>query len=110
MSDLRRDFDHQLSGIAWSLWKELGVAGTDRFHENCLIQPEELIILTMIIAEYDPRLRDEALDWCSRYHELISVSRLRTLLKETDPHTLHYFSQFVAALNSVSSAKWPNAA
>lgn len=109
MGTLRTEFDHQLSGIAWSLWKELGVAGTDRFHENCLIQPEELIILTMIISEYDPRLRDEALDWTSRYHELISVSRLRTLLKETDPHTLHSFSQFVAALNSVSSAKWPNA-
>jgi len=110
MNDSRTDFDHQLSGIAWSLWRELGVAGIDHFHENCLIQPEELIILTMIIAEYDPRLRDEALDWCSRYHELISVSRLRTLLKAADPHTVYCFSQFVAVLNSVSSAKWPNAA
>ncbi len=107
---MKTDFDRQISGIAWSLWKELGVAGVDHFHENCLIQPEELIILTMIISEHDLRLRDEALDWCSRYHELISVSRLRTLLKEADPDTLRSFSRFVAALNSLSSAKWPNAA
>ena len=77
---------------------------------NCLVQPEELIILTAIVSEYDPRLRDEALDWCSRYHEYISVTRLRTFLKELDTqcHAL-FFQIFAAALNSVSSAKWPEA-
>lgn len=110
MDSLEKEFDHQLSGLAWSLWKELGVAGVDRFHENCLIQPEELILLTMIVSESDPRLRDEVLDWASRHHELVSVSRLRTLLKEMDPYVCNSFSKFVAALNSISSAKWPNAA
>jgi len=28
MDTLRKEFDHQLDGIAWSLWRELGVAGT----------------------------------------------------------------------------------
>ncbi len=109
MSALNKEFDNQLAGIAWSLWRELGVAGTDRFHENCLIQPEELIILTAIVSEYDPRLRDEALDWASCYHEYISVSRLRSLLKELDDNEQRSFSQFAAALNSISSAKWPSA-
>ncbi len=110
MNNLRREFDHQIAGIAWSLWKELGVAGIDRFHESCLVQPEELIIMTMLVAEYDPRLVGEALDWLSRYHECISVSRLRTLLKNMDADTLRSFSQFATALNSISSAKWPDAA
>ncbi len=39
----------------------------------------------------------------------ISVSRLRTFLKEMDSGTTHSFSHFAAALNSVSSAKWPSA-
>ena len=104
---MREEFNHYLAGIAWSAWRELGVAGTARFYENCLIQPEELIILTTIISKYDPRLRDEALDWSSRYHECISVSRLRTFLKEMDADAAHSFSQFATALNSVSSAKWP---
>lgn len=105
---MKKEFDDYLSGIAWNLWRELGVAGTDRFYENCLVQPEELIILTAIIAQHDPRLRDEALDWSSRYHEYISVSRLRTFLREMDADTIHSFSQFAAILNSVSSAKWPD--
>ncbi len=105
---MREEFDHYLAGIAWSSWRELGVAGTDRFYENCLIQPEELIILTTIVSKYDPRLRDEALDWSSRYHECISVSRLRTFLRKMGADVVHSFSQFAAALNSVSSAKWPN--
>ena len=105
---MKEEFDHCLAGIAWNCWSELGVAGTDRFYENCLIQPEELIILTAIVSQYDPRLRDEALDWSSRYHEYISVSRLRTFLKKMDSDTTHSFSQFAAALNSASSAKWPS--
>ena len=109
MNTIKEEFDHYLAGIAWNSWRELGVAGTDRFYENCLIQPEELIILTATISKYDPRLRDEALDWSSRYHECISVSRLRTFLKEMDADTIHSFSQFSADLNSISSAKWPNA-
>lgn len=108
MDATKEKFDHYLAGIAWNSWRELGVSGTERFYENCLIQPEELIILTAIIAQYDPRLRDEALDWCSRYHEYISVSRLRTFLKEMDADTVRSFSQFAAALNSVSLAKWPS--
>lgn len=106
---MKDEFDRLLAGIAWSLWKELGVAGIDRFHENCLVQPEELIILTSIISKCDPRLQDEALDWCSRYHESISVSRLRTLAKKLGENANHSLMEFAATLNSVSSAKWLNA-
>jgi len=109
MVEMKEEFDHLLAGLAWSLWKELGVAGIDRFHENCLIPPEELIILTTVVSEYDPRLRDEALDWLSRYHEYVSVSRLRALLKGLNNDAMRSFSQFAAALNSISSAKWPSA-
>ncbi len=52
-----------------------------RKHHNILFAPEELILLTALIGEYDPRLRDEALDWCVRYHQFISVSRLRVLAR-----------------------------
>lgn len=105
---MRKKFDDSVAGIVWSLWRELGVAGTERFHENCLIQPEELIILTAMVSESDPRLRDEALDWLSRYHECISVSRLRTFSKGLDDDAMGSFSRFAAALNSISPAKWPS--
>lgn len=107
MNTLKKEFDDAIAGIAWSLWNELGCNGINRYHTNCLVPLEELIILTMMVSGYDPRLRDEALDWCSRYHDLISISRLRTLLKGAHPEVLKAFSEFAAKLNQVSSAKWP---
>ena len=76
MQTLSQKIDQYLLDLTWSLWTELGVLGVKRHHQHCLIAPEELILLTALIAELDPRLRDESLDWCSQYHHLISISRL----------------------------------
>lgn len=102
---LSKQLDEYLLDLAWSLWTELGVAGLARKHQQYLILPEELILLTAALGKVDPRLRDEALDWCSRYHKFISVTRLKTLAKAWGDAAA--FSLFAATLNSVSSAKWP---
>ncbi len=107
MKNLSQKINQLLLDLAWSLWTELGVAGVKRHHQNYLIPPEELILLTSILAEIDPRLRDEALDWCSRYHRFISVSRLRTLAHDLGSIVTEPLSIFSATLNSVSQAHWP---
>ncbi len=107
MEALSKKLDQYLLDLTWSLWTELGVAGVIRKHQNCLISVEELILLTALLAEEDPRLRDEALDWCTRYHHFISITRLRTLIKTLGPSVLGPFSAFAATLNSVSRANWP---
>lgn len=107
MKTLSEKIDLQLVNLAWSLWTELGVAGVIRKHQQCLIGLEELILLTSVIAEVDPRLRDEALDWCASYHHHISISRLRVLAKAFGPSVNEPFSIFAATLNSVSHARWP---
>ncbi|MES2198794.1 MAG: hypothetical protein V4489_01305 [Chlamydiota bacterium] len=99
--------NNELAEIAWSLWTELGVAGTFRRHKNCLISLEELIILTAAIADYDPRLRDEALDWCSRYHHFVSVNRLKTLVKKIGAPIFEPFSTFASTLNTITQSNWP---
>jgi len=96
-----------LAEIAWSLWTELGVAGNFRRHKHCLVSLEELIILTSVIADYDPRLRDEALDWCSRYHHFVSVSRLKTLVKKIGTPIFEPFSIFSSTLNTITQSNWP---
>ena len=83
------------------------MAGIKRQHQYCLVPIEELIILTVALADIDPRLRDEALDWCSRYHGFVSISRLKTLVKSFGESISQAFSVFAATLNSVSRAKWP---
>jgi hypothetical protein len=104
---LSKKIDEHLIDLSWSLWTELGVAGVKRRHQHCLIALEELIILTAIIAEADPRLRDEALDWCTRYHHFVSISRLRNLVKDFGSSVWEPFSLFAATLNSVSRSNWP---
>src|SRR5579872_3312897 len=107
MSQLIKQIDQELANLAWSIWTTLGVAGNSPQHQNWLISLEELIILTSVISESDPRLRDEALDWCSKFHYFVSVSRLRTLVKELGEQIYLPFSVFAETLNSISQSKWP---
>ncbi len=101
-----RTIDQNLAELAWSLWTELGVSGNIQNHHDCLIDLEMLIVLTALIADADPRLRDEALDWCCKHHHFVSISRLKAILK-TQPATHKPYSIFAATLNSISDAKWP---
>lgn len=107
MKSLESELNDQIAGIAWSLWSSLGVPGIERFHDNCLIQLEELIILTSMVADFDPRLRDEALDWLSRYHECCSISRLKSLSNHLETTDKNLFFKFANTLNETSSSKWP---
>ena len=107
MKTIAQRLDDGLIDLAWSLWTELGVAGTIHRHENCLISLEELIILTAVIADSDPRLRDEALDWCSHYHHLVSISRLKTLVKKFGNPIFEPFSIFASTLNTNTQSNWP---
>lgn len=105
--NLIKTLDESLLDLVWSLWTELGVQGDKRGHQNCLVSLEELVILTTTLTESDPRLRDESLDWCSRYHHFLSVSRLKSLAKDFDSSVLEAFSTYASTLNSLSRAHWP---
>lgn len=107
MLHLSKELDRLLLDLAWSLWTELGVAGVERRHQKFLINIEELILLTVVLAEIDPRLRDESLDWCSQYHHLISTSRLKSIIKSFGNSLIASFSKYSVTLNSFSQAAWP---
>lgn len=107
MKTMIQQLNDSFAELAWSLWTELGVAGTFRRHKHCFVPLEELIVLTAAIADYDPRLRDEALDWCSRYHHFVSVSRLKTLVKKIGTPIFESFSIFASTLNAMTQSNWP---
>lgn len=50
---------------------------------------------------------DEALDWCSRYHHFVSVSRLKTLVKKFGNPIFEPFSIFASTLNTITQSNWP---
>ncbi len=107
MGALSAQLEAYLLDLSWSLWTELGVAGVKRQHQDFLIDPEALILLTSAIMESDPRLRDEALDWCVHNHHFISVSRLRVLVKALESYIAIPFSVFSGTVNAVAGVHWP---
>lgn len=108
METVSKQFDENLAHLAWSLWTELGVRGIERKHQAFSIAPEELILLTSVISEFDPRLRDEALDWCIHYHRFISPVRLHIIVKKYGIDFVEPFSTFSATFNSIADirTKW----
>jgi DNA-binding transcriptional ArsR family regulator len=104
-----RKIGERVLDLAWSLWTELGVSGWRRRHQGWGIDPEPLIIFTAWMADLDPRLRDESLDWCITFGHYISRARLRNLLRSTDEATLSAFGTYAATVNAHSKLNWPHA-
>ncbi len=98
--------DHVV-GLAWSLWAELGVSGWSRSHSDFAIDPEALIVLTAWLRDQDPRLRDEATDWCVRCGQFVSGARLRNLLVATGHDRAPWWNEFASTVNANSRWKWP---
>lgn len=66
--------------LMWRQWSTLGVAGhAAPVSDKRLIDLEALILATSSIGRHDPRLFDEALDWCCAYGSLVNLHRLRIL-------------------------------
>lgn len=93
--------------LAWSLWAELGVSGWQRSHPSHAIDPERLILFTASLGDTDPRLLDEATDWCAAYGRYVSAARLRNLLALQTAEVRDAFGEMAATVNSHSSSRWP---
>jgi DNA-binding transcriptional ArsR family regulator len=99
----------QALDLTWSLWAELGVSGWRRHHTSHAIDPEPLILFTASLGDVDPRLRDEATDWCIAYGRYISSSRLKNLLVTESPELQAAFGRFAATVNAHSTLRWSGA-
>lgn len=100
--------DHQLS-LFWGAWAELGVSGWQRTHRNWAIDPEPLIIATAALEDEDPRLRDEALDWCVHYWRYVSKVQLKNLLRDQPRHVREAWGPFAATVKKHAGVTWPDA-
>lgn len=68
--------------FVWQQWSHLGVSGDVPIsRDQWLIDPEALLLFTLRMGRFDPRLFDEVLDWCATSGEWLSVQRLKALSK-----------------------------
>jgi hypothetical protein len=92
---------------AWSQWVQLGVSGMAVVPRHG-VDLEALLVFTAALADVDPRLRDEALDWSVRHGKnRVAVSRLRHVLELFEPIDRQAFGAFAATVNAASTSKWP---
>ena len=95
--------------LAWGAWSELGVSGWSRTHASWAVDPEPLILFTAGLSDQDPRLRDEAADWCIRHWRFVSRVRLRNLLDDQPAAVLAGYGPFAATVNAHAGVSWPGA-
>lgn len=95
--------------LAWGAWTELGVSGWGSTHRQWAIDPEPLILFTSFLGDRDPRLRDEATDWCIRNWRYVSKARLKNLLRRQPTDEQVRFGEFAATVGNHAGISWPGA-
>lgn len=96
--------------LAWSLWGELGVSSWQpRRHRDWAIGLEPLLILTASVAREDPRLAQEAIDWCATNERLVSRTQYRHVFKAADWPFEDDLVWLASALQRHLRGRWPGA-
>lgn len=108
-SQVNSSMSRLITDFCWGVWSELGVSGWGRTHQNWLIDPEPLIIFTSLIGNEEPRLRDEAIDWCIHNWRYVSQTRLKNILQSEYHNELQGWGVFAATVNARAGANWPMA-
>lgn len=102
--------DHILSFL-WRQWSAIGVLGEARAREQWAIDPEALLVFTLGIGRYDPRLFDEIVDWLVTNGHWIDMQRLRGILRKSSDETCRLMGAVSKILASQGQErKWNNLA
>lgn len=106
---MRSDLVSSALHVAWRQWTVLGAAGTVAAPDHA-IDLEALVSFTPSLREEDPRLYDEALDWCVLHSQrVLSLSRLRRLRVALPDAAREAHDEFAACVNATAAPKvpWP---
>ncbi|MCK9995780.1 MAG: hypothetical protein KAH56_05825, partial [Candidatus Krumholzibacteria bacterium] len=98
--------------LLWRQWSALGVSGSSQKQQKTVVDPEALLLLTLTVARYDPRLFDEVLEWVDVNGASLNVHRLKNLLKQYDFQAKPQLGALAerAGRNSSLALKWKNLA
>jgi hypothetical protein len=79
--EFRYLFLDNILAFLWRQWSALGVFGEARTEDLWAIDPEPLLLFTLEMGRYEPRLFDEVLDWLAVNGTWIDLQRLRGILR-----------------------------
>lgn len=67
----------------WRQWSALGVAGGARAEDEWVIDPEALLLFSLEMGRFEPRLFDEVLDWLTINGKWLDNQRLRSIMRKS---------------------------
>ena len=77
-------FQEHIYDFLWQEWSILGIAGVAKSKDIRIIDPEALLLFSLSVCRYEPRLFDEILDWLFQNGHFINVQRLNQIQKKYD--------------------------
>jgi len=108
-TNFRDIFLDNILSFLWRQWSALGVLGGAKGEDPWIIDPEPLLVSTLEMARYEPRLFDEVIDWLVTNGEWIDMQRLRGILRyreNQDYRLVGAVSEFLASQGQ--ERKWQN--
>ena len=75
-------FHQQIFECLWNQWSQLGIAGCCQSQEHRIIDPESLLLFSLSVCRFEPRLFDEIIDWLVKNGHIINVQRLVQIQKK----------------------------
>ena len=109
----RKDFkefylEHILSFL-WRQWSALGAAGGARSDDPWAVDPEALLLFSIKVSRYEPRLFDEILSWLIANGKWIDLQKLRGIARRKDADTQLLLSAIASFLTQEARSfkrKW----
>ena len=109
--DFRDLFLENILNFLWRQWSALGVLGEARTEDPWIIDPEPILLFTLEIGRYEPRLFDEVMDWLVVNGRWIDLQRLRGILRGKDTPIIKLTGAVATFLIQESDGrKWQNLA
>ena len=107
--DFRDLFLENILNFLWRQWSALGVLGEARTEDPWILDPEPMLLFTLEMGRYEPRLFDEVMDWLVVNGKWIDIQRLRGLLRKKEAITRNLMGAAAAFLmKEADKRKWGN--
>lgn len=109
LKEFREALLDRILTFLWRQWSTLGVLGESRGEEEWIIDPEPLLVFSLEMARYEPRLFDEILAWLQVNDQWLDSSRLRRILARQEGDVLRVAGAALRYLQDHGhERKWKN--
>ena len=95
----------------WRQWSALGLLGEARTEDPWTIDPEAMLLFSLEMGRYEPRLFDEVMDWLAVNGKWLDLQRLRGILQAKGDTTRNLLGAAAAFLvRERRERRWQNLA